>query len=165
MSYTYTWTCDLTTYVSGNLSRLEPSQETHSMNSKLPLRLLQKVCNCASIDATFSTNLDRTTRITLVNNGSSAVLQSVKLSVISSIIDRAVLKKSPEQIKAAAENAGLQKVISWKIDDFSGESPGQALCLVIYTRKDLTYLPVTSLDRIETTEYHKMMRDFRDSLK
>jgi hypothetical protein len=165
MSRTLSWPCDITTEVSGNLSRLEASQGNHSKKSPLPLNLLQKICSCARIDATFSTNHDRITEITLVNNGSSDVLQRVKLSVISSIIERAVFRKSPEQIEEAAKKANLEKVISWKIYDFTGEGPGQPLCLFIYSRKDLRYLPLTSFDRIDTDGYHRMMGKFQDSLK
>ena len=160
-----TWTCDLRTNVSGDLSRLEHSQEDHSMDSKLPPKLLQQICSCAEIKANFSTNPDGTTRITLVNNGSSAVWQRVKLSVISSIIERAVFRKSQEKITEAAKKAQLEKVITWRIYDFSGEVPGQPLCLFIYSRKDLRHLPLTSFERIDTDEYHNMMRKFQDSLK
>ena len=160
-----TWPCDLDTKVSGDLSRLDASQENHSMNSILPLKLLQQICSCARIETTFSTNPGGTTRITLVNNGSPAVWQRVKLSVISSIIKRAVFRKSPEQIEEAAKKTKLAKVISWTVYNFSGEGPGEPLCLFIYSRKDLRYLPLTSLDRIDTDEYHNMMGKFQDLLK
>jgi hypothetical protein len=135
------------------------------MDSPLPLKLLQQICICARIEATFSTNPDGTPRITLVNTGSPAVWQRVKLRVILSIIERAVFRKSPEQIEEAAKKANLEKVISWKIYDFTGEGPGQPLCLFIYSRKDLRYLPLTSFDRIDTDGYHRMMGKFQDSLK
>lgn len=159
------WPCDLTTETSGNLSRLEPSQWNHSMNLPLPLELLKQICICARIDATFSTNSDGTIKITLVNNSSPAVWQRVKLSVIESIIERAVLRKSPEQIKEAAEKALLQKVISWKIYDFSGEVPGEPLCLFMYSRKDLRHLPLIDPDRIDSDGYYTMMQSFRNMLK
>ena len=160
-----TWTCDLRTDVSGDLSRLEASQGNHSINSPLPPKLLQQICSCARIGATFSTNPDGITIITLMNDVSSAVWQRVKLSVISSIIERAVFRKSPEQIEEAAKNAKLKKVISWKVYDFSGEGPGQPLCLFIYSRKDLRHLPLTSVDRFDTDDYHNMMGKFQDLLK
>ena len=160
-----TWPCDLNTKVSGDLSRLDSSHGNHSRDFPFPPNLLKQICSCAGIDATFSTNPDGTNKITLVNNGSPAVLQCVKLSVIDGIIKRAVIRKSPEQIKAAAEKAQLQKVISWKIYDFSGEGPGEPLCLFMYSRKDLRDLPLTSFDRIDTDEYLGMMQSFRNMLK
>ena len=165
MSRTWSWSCDITTEVSGDLSKHEASQGNHSMNSPLPTDLLARVCDCARINATFSTNPDGTNKITLVNNGSSAVWQRVKLSVISSIIERAVFRKSPEQIEEAAKNAKLKKVISWKVYDFSGEGPGEQLCLFMYSRKDLRHLPLIDPERIDTNEYLNMMRKFQDSLK
>jgi len=160
-----TWPCDLETVFSGDLSRLEASQGDHLINLPFLIDLLKQVCNSAGIKAIFSTNPDGTTRITLVNNGSPAVWQRVKLSVISSIIERAVFRKSPEQIEEAAKKSQLTKVIHWTVYDFSGEGPGQPLCLFMYSRKDLRHLPLTSFDRIDTDEYHKMMGKFRDSLK
>ena len=100
-----------------------------------------------------------------MNDVSSAVWQRVKLSVISSIIERAVFRKSPEQIEEAAKKAHLEKVISWTVYDFSGEGPGQPLCLFIYSRKDLRHLPLTSVDRFDTDDYHNMMGKFQDLLK
>jgi hypothetical protein len=161
----YVWPCGIITDVSGSLSRLEPSRDNHSINSPLPQKLLEQICNCANIKATFSTNPDGTTRITLVNDRSPAVWQCVKLSVIRNIIERAVFRKSQEQIEDAAKKAELVKVIIWKIYDFSGEGPGQPLCLFMYSRKDLRYLPLTSFDRIDTDGYNEMMRKFRDLLK
>jgi hypothetical protein len=159
------WTCDIITKVSGNLSRLEASRENHSMNSPLPRNLLEQICNCAKIEATFSTNPDGTTRITLVNNGSAAAWQRVKLSVIQDIIERAVFRKSREQIEDAAKKVQLEKVISWKIYDFPGAGSAEQFCLFMYSRKDLSYLPLTSLDRIDTDDYHKMMQKFWNMLK
>ena len=165
MSHTVYWPCGFQTEFSGSLSEIPPSTKIHQINSPLPISLLKQLCTCAHIDATFSENPDGSNTLTLVNNRSPAILQSIKVDVIESILKKNVFKKSEKEVKEAATNKKLERVITWKIYDFSGECPGEQLCLFIYSRKDLTYLPLPSLERIETEQYHRIMEKFRNLLK
>ena len=159
------WTCGVKTDVSGRMGSLESAVGNYSIILPLPDSLLKQICKSANIEATFSTNPDGTTELTLVNDGSSVVWQRVKLSVIESIVTRAVFKKSPDQIENAAKTANLEAVIQWTIYDYSGEVPGKPLSLFIYSRKDLRYLPLSSFNRISETQYIEMMQSFRNMLK
>ena len=165
MSHTVYWPCGFQTEFSGSLSEIPPSTKIHQINSPLPISLLKQLCTCAHIDATFSENPDGSNTLTLVNNRSPAILQSIKVDVIESILKKNVFKKSQKEVKEAATKKKLERVITWKIYDFSGEGPGEQLCLFIYSRKDLTYLPLPSLERIETEQYHRIMEKFRNLLK
>ena len=144
MSHTVYWPCGFQTEFSGSLSEIPPSTKIHQINSPLPISLLKQLCTCAHIDATFSENPDGSNTLTLVNNRSPAILQSIKVDVIESILKKNVFKKSEKEVKEAATNKKLERVITWKIYDFSGEGPGEPLCLFMYSRKDLRYLPLTS---------------------
>ena len=159
------WPCDIETEFSGDISRLEPSTRLNKMDSPLPTDLLARVCDCARINATFSKNSDGSNTLTLVNDGSSDILQSVKLDVIKSILEKNVFKKSRTEIEEATTKKNLQRVIKWTIYDFSGEGPGEQLCLFIYSRKNLTSLPLSSLERIGTDQYYRIMQKFRNLLK
>jgi hypothetical protein len=165
MYRTVYWPCGITTDVSGDISRLEPSRQRHEMDSPLPISLLNQVCDCARINATFSENSDGSNKLTLVNDGSSDIWQRLKLNVIESIIERAVFRKSRTEIEEATTKKNLQRVIKWTIYDFSGEGPGEQLCLFIYSRRNLTSLPLSSLERIGTDEYYSIMQKFRNLLK
>jgi len=165
MSRTVYWPCDIETEVSGDTSRFEPSTRIHKMNSPLPTDLLAQVCDCARINATVSKNSDGSNTLTLVNDESSDILQSVKLDVIKSIIEKNVFKKSRKEIEEATKEKKVERVIKWTIYDFSGEGPGEQLCLFIYSRKNLTSLPLSSLERIGTDQYYGIMQKFRILLK
>jgi hypothetical protein len=164
---TRTWTCDLTTIVRGSLSSLAPSTGSYANDYFLPCSLLNQVCKSAGIDATISTNLDGSNRITLDNNGSSDVWQTIKLSVIRQILERYVFRKSPEQIedKLNRKEGKLKKVINYNIFDFSSEGPEKQLCLFIFSKKTPCYLSLMDPTRMNVEDFNKMMRKFRDSLK
>ena len=162
---TFYWTCGLETGISGSLSEIPPSTRIHQIKSTLPIGLLARACTCAGINATFSENPDGSNTLTLVNDGSPAILQSIKLDVIKSILEKNVFTKSRKEIEEATKEKKVERVIKWTIYDFSGEGPGEQLCLFIYSRKNLTSLPLTSLERIDTEQYYRIMQKFRNLLK